>query len=262
LKSLQLGYSVRQFKDADAEVVRLERQASFIADTEDRLLTALGLPAAGRMLDLGCGPGAPGARIRAGRPELEVVGLDRDAGLLALARTKLRVVQADAAELPFPSSSFDAVHVRLLLRHMAHPATVLAEIHRVLRPGGRLVLGDTDDGALVLDPFPGDIARALAAKHETARRRGADPFIGRRLPALVRAAGFSRLTVRAQAVDSGALGRSTFGEVVLSPIAEAIDSDLLAAADSDRTAGAIRRWIDDAGAFGMTTFVSVGGTRD
>jgi len=262
LSSLQLGYSVGRFKDADAEVLRLERQASFIAEAENRLLTTLGLPVSGRMLDLGCGPGAAAARIRAGRPDLDIVGLDRDAALLGLAQSRLRVLQADAEELPFPSSSFDAVHVRLLLRHMARPAAVLAEVHRVLRPGGRLILGDSDDGALVLHPFPDEIARALAAKHESARRRGADPFIGRRLAALVHAAGFTALTVRTEAIDSGALGRSTFADVVLSPIADAIDADLLAPADQERAAGAIRRWIEDASAFGMTTVVSVGGTRD
>jgi len=262
LSTLQLGYSVGRFKDAGAEVLRLERQASFIADAENRLLTALGLPDSGRVLDLGCGPGAAAARILANRPGLDVIGLDRDAGLLTRARSIVRVLQADAEGLPFPSSSFDAVHVRLLLRHVPRPAAVLAEVHRVLRPGGRLVLGDSDDGALVLHPFPDEIARALDAKHESARRRGADPFIGRRLPALVRTAGFSGLTVRAQAIDSGAVGRPTFGEVVLSPIADAIDGDLLALADQERTAGAIRRWIDDAGAFGMTTVVSVGGTKD
>jgi SAM-dependent methyltransferase len=262
VSSEQLGYSVGRFKNADAEVVRLERQADVVSDAENDLLTALGLPVSGRMLDLGCGPGAAAARIRAGRPGLEVVGLDRDARLLARAQSRLRALQADAGELPFPSSSFDAVHVRLLLRHVPNPAAVLAEAHRVLRSGGRLVLGDSDDGALVLHPFPDEIARALAAKHETARRRGADPFIGRRLAALVREAGFSRLTVRAQVIDSGAVGRSTFAQVVLSPIADAIDADLLPLADQDRTAGAIKRWIDDAGAFGMTSVVSVGGTRD
>jgi SAM-dependent methyltransferase len=262
LSSLQLGYSVERFKNADAEVVRLERQANFISDAENSLLTALGLPISGRMLDLGCGPGAAAARIRAARPDLNIVGLDRDAGLLTRARAQLRVLQADAQELPFPSASFDAVHVRLLLRHVPRPAVVLAEVHRVLRPGGRLVIGDSDDGGLVLHPFPDEIACALQAKHEGARRRGADPFIGRRLLELARAAGFSGLTARVQAIDSGALGRSTFGEVVLAPIADAIDADLLSLAEQDRTAGAIRRWIDDPDAFGMTTVVGLGGTRD
>ncbi len=262
MSTQQLGYSVSRFKNADAEVVRLERQADVVADAENQLLTALGLPVSGRMLDLGCGPGAAAARIRASRPGMEVVGLDRDAGLLARARSKVRPLQGDAGQLPFASSTFDAVHIRLLLRHVPDPTVVLAEAHRVLRPGGRLLLGDSDDGMLVLHPFPGEIARAMAAKHDSARRRGVDPFIGRRLPALVRAAGFSRLTVRTQVIDSGTVGRSTFAQVVLSPLAGAIDLDLLASADQEQTAGAIHRWTDDASAFGTTTIVSVGGTRD
>ena len=262
MSSLQLGYSVGRFMDPGAEVVRLERQADFVADVEDQLLATLGLPMAGRLLDLGCGPGAVAARIRQRRPNLEVVGLDHDAGLLALARARLTPLRADAAVLPFAAQSFDAVHARLVLRHLPRAAAALAEIRRVLRPGGRLIVVDSDDGSLVLHPQPEELARALTAKHQTARRRGADPFIGRRLVELVDAAGFSALTVRAQVIDSGAVGRSTFAAVVLSPIAGAIDADLLPPADQEQAAAAIRRWTEEPGAFGMTTVVRVGGTRD
>ena len=262
MSSRQLGYSVERFKDPGAEVVRLERQADFVAEVEEQLLEALGLPAAGRLLDIGCGPGAVAARIRQLRPRLDIVGLDRDAGLLALARARLTPLRADAAVLPFASRSFDAVHARLLLRHLPDPGAALAEMRRVLRPGGRLIITDSDDVSLVLHPLPRELARALAAKHQTARRRGADPEIGRRLVELVSAAGFSALTTRAQVIDSGAVGRSTFAPVVLAPIAGAVDSDLLPAVEQQATVAAVRRWAEDVTAFGMTTVVRVGGTRD
>jgi demethylmenaquinone methyltransferase/2-methoxy-6-polyprenyl-1,4-benzoquinol methylase len=63
-------------------------------------------------------------------------GRDRllDAGLLAAA------VQCDAERLPFPAAHFDCVTVAFGLRNMTHKAQALAEMTRVLKPGGRLVL--------------------------------------------------------------------------------------------------------------------------
>jgi len=258
----QAGYSVKRFADQPAEASRLERQAGVIADAEEQALVALGLTQQGRLLDLGCGPGVVAARIAGRRPGLRIVGLDRDADLLALAGGRVTPVRADAAELPFASESFDGVHARLLLRHLPDPARTLLEIRRVLRPGGRLVVADSDDGALVVHPFPEEIARALRAKHQTARRRGADPLIGRRLVQLVRDAGFSGVTARAQVIDSGSLGTGAFGQVVLAPLAGAIDPDLLAPNQQAAAAAVIRAWSEASGAFGMTTVVGVGGTRD
>jgi len=69
------------------------------------------------------------------RPMLEV-GRDRlaDSGLL------LPLAQCDAEKLPFPANHFDCVSVAFGLRNMTHKERALAEMHRVLRPGGRLLV--------------------------------------------------------------------------------------------------------------------------
>jgi demethylmenaquinone methyltransferase/2-methoxy-6-polyprenyl-1,4-benzoquinol methylase len=69
------------------------------------------------------------------RPMLEV-GRDRlaDSGLL------LPLAQCDAERLPFPANHFDCVSVAFGLRNMTHKERALAEMHRVLRPGGRLLV--------------------------------------------------------------------------------------------------------------------------
>jgi ubiquinone/menaquinone biosynthesis C-methylase UbiE len=262
VSSLQAGYSVKRFADQPAETFRLERQAAVVADAEERALVELGLPQRGWLLDLGCGPGAVAARIASRRPRLVIVGVDREPDLLARAGRRLAPVRADAAELPFASARFDGVHARLVLRHLVDPARALAEMRRVLRPGGRLVVADSDDGALVMHPCLEEITRALRAKHQTAQRRGADPLIGRRLVQLVREAGFSAVTARTQVIDTGFLGASAFAQVVLAPLAGAIDADLLAPQEQAAAAQAIQRWSETSGAFGMTTVVGVGGTKD
>lgn len=85
------------------------------------------------------------------QPTAEVVGVDGDPDLFALARRKIeragltvRLDQALASELPYESSSFDRVLSRLVFHHL--PSDVkrvsLREIHRVLRPGGELHVAD------------------------------------------------------------------------------------------------------------------------
>ena len=101
------------------------------------------LPAAGgggRVLDVGCGAGAVAKAVKAERPDLEVVGCDISAAALALAGVDPGGVDfklATAERLPFADGEFDAVWMFDVLEHVDSPDDVLAEIARVLRPGGR-----------------------------------------------------------------------------------------------------------------------------
>ena len=91
-----------------------------------------------RVLDLGCRSGALTRHILEGN---EVVGLDVDQVALARAESLgIQPVVADVEEpLPFGDASFDAVVAGELLEHLRFPDAVVAEIRRVLRPGGVVV---------------------------------------------------------------------------------------------------------------------------
>jgi len=94
-------------------------------------------PPAGRVLDLGCGDGVFGARVAgaAGR-----YGVDTSADRLRLAAaTGTRVARADAAALPYPPASLDAVIANSTLEHLPDPGAAVREVARVLRPHGRFV---------------------------------------------------------------------------------------------------------------------------
>ncbi len=101
-----------------------------------------------RVLDVGCGTGAFEARAVASGASNEMVGVDLSARMLARAREKLAghpqvaFRRADAHALPFDDGRFDVVVSASAFHYFADPARALAEIGRVLRPGGRLVVLD------------------------------------------------------------------------------------------------------------------------
>ena len=97
----------------------------------------LGPGGGGRCLEIGCGTGIYGPRLRelGWRP----VGIDLSAGMLRHARGRLPVLQGDATRVPVPSGAFDAVLTVMVHTDLPDYTPVLAEAFRVLRPGGRFV---------------------------------------------------------------------------------------------------------------------------
>jgi len=98
------------------------------------------------VLDLGAGTGLAAVAIKRRFPRAAVTVADIAAPMLAVARRHsrfwrpLRCVQADARALPFEDASFDLVFSNLMLQWLAPPDAALAEMRRVLQPGGLLLL--------------------------------------------------------------------------------------------------------------------------
>ena len=96
-----------------------------------------------RLLDLGCGTGGVLRALRAALPGIRLVGLDYDAGaaVRAAAKALAPVACGDANHLPFGDGCFRAaVSVDVLCHRNVNEAAMLAELRRVLAPGGLLVL--------------------------------------------------------------------------------------------------------------------------
>jgi SAM-dependent methyltransferase len=106
------------------------------------------LPQAGRILDVGCGTGRLLRAARQCYPAAELVGVDLAGRMVAAAiavtptRLAVRYVQGRAERLPFPDGVFDLVFATLSLRHWASLPAGIAEVARVLSPGGVIVLAD------------------------------------------------------------------------------------------------------------------------
>jgi ubiquinone/menaquinone biosynthesis C-methylase UbiE len=145
----------------DAVEARKALQRQRAADLEAKVRRLLGAPdGEGRALDVGCGAGAFAYAVA---PHVaEVIGIDGDEALLAAARDgappNATFVAGDAAALPFGYGEFDVVGCLRLLHHVRRPELVVAELARVTRPGGRILLvdqlGDIDPMvSLELDRF-------------------------------------------------------------------------------------------------------------
>jgi ubiquinone/menaquinone biosynthesis C-methylase UbiE len=105
----------------------------------------------GRLIDLGCGPGALDLAIAAELSDCDILGVDLSDPLLRLAGQaaeaagrgeRVRFEKADVQQLPFEAGSFDAA-VNLNMAHLvADPVRMLDEIERVLAPGGMAFIAD------------------------------------------------------------------------------------------------------------------------
>jgi demethylmenaquinone methyltransferase / 2-methoxy-6-polyprenyl-1,4-benzoquinol methylase len=106
-------------------------------------IRSLGLPAGGLVLDVATGTGnLASAAQRAG---LDVVGVDLSLGMLQAATSGAPVLQCDVVELPFADGIADGVVCGYALRNFTDLAGSLAEMARVLRPGGRVALLEVGD---------------------------------------------------------------------------------------------------------------------
>lgn len=164
---------------------QFSRQADWTRATRQHLYRRANLMRAGRILDVGSGTGVV-TEEAAALTHGTVIGLDLDPSMVAYARARqgrAEYRQGDAHDLPFPRGHFDVVMCHFTLLWCRDAGRAAAEMVRVTRLGGAvLVCAEPDYGGRVDYPEL-SIGRWQA---EALRREGADPLLGRKLRALFR----------------------------------------------------------------------------
>ena len=180
------------------------RRQPVIAQSKAWSLRQLQLESGQRALDVGCGTGEDVVTIAAQvGPTGDAVGLDSSQAMITeVAKRHSHVPQVsfrvgDAHLLPFESGSFDGCRAERLLQHLSDPDGALAEIARVLKPGGRVALVDPDFETLVIEGSDPTMSTKIWLNH---MERLPQPRIGRRLRGLLTANGFIDITLAAGVV--------------------------------------------------------------
>ncbi|GAA3053919.1 class I SAM-dependent methyltransferase [Pseudonocardia yunnanensis] len=161
---------------------------SAVSELRDWAHEALAVGPGQRALEVGSGTGSSVQRLAAAvGPDGEAIGLDVNTGLLAVAEGRARsagsaarFVHGDVYAAPFADGSVDAVLCERVFQFLDRPERAVAEIARVLRPGGRVVLIDSDWSSATL--YPGDLEVLRTVESMLASRlHGREPLAGRKL---------------------------------------------------------------------------------
>ena len=241
---------------SQGESDRLQRQADELAGDSEALLDRVGLLPGQSAIDLGCGPrGIVDLLAERVSPSGRVVGLDADPRHTAMAAefsalrglAGVEIMTGDARKTGLPSDTFDLVHASSLLANLADPADVAAEMARLARPGGWVASLEPDvEYARCYPPHPA-FDRLCEVFTVAFRRNGADPWIGRRVPELLRSAGLTDVQVeaRVQMYPAGNSRRTMRLDLARSLRSHVLEMNLAGAAEFDELDAAARAHLED-----------------
>jgi SAM-dependent methyltransferase len=198
-----------------------------------------------RVLDVGCGPGFYSRELldQVG-PEGSVTGVDQSPQMLAVAKRRtegfanVAFEEGDATALPVEGERFDRALSVQVLEYVRDIPAALAEMHRALRPGGRVVIWDVDWATLSWhSEDPDRMERVLKAWDEHL----ADPSLPRTLAASLRKAGFEDVRMDGHGFATAELSGETYGGATLPVIERYVrqqgSPDVDAWADEQRALG-------------------------
>jgi arsenite methyltransferase len=211
-----------QFDEVEARRLLALYVTPDIVSQRGDFLRALDPQPGERVLDVGSGPGFLAAAIAdAVRPSGAVHGVDISEPLLAVARAHCADRQwvefhhADATQLPFPDRDFDAVVSTQVLEFVRDVDAALAEIHRVVRPAGRVVIVDTDWDSIVWhSPNPERMRQVLAAWEQHA----ANSYLPRTMSNQLRHAGFEVTAERIIPLFNPAYDPNTYSNRIIDSV--------------------------------------------
>lgn len=208
---------------ADESMLRnLAAQAIAIWPQEEPLLQRYTLPGNACIADIGCGSGEITARLANRYSDAKIVGVDILETSIAYAQGRHRALwprvhfeRGDAFELKFADGHFDLVVCRHMTQSIPEPQRVLAELHRICKPGGWIHVLSEDYGMIHIPAGEFDPDRlwheaVIPYTHNT----GTDARVGRRTWTYMNQLGVEYLRVDYVTVDTVRAARETFAAII------------------------------------------------
>jgi ubiquinone/menaquinone biosynthesis C-methylase UbiE len=153
------------------------------------------------VLDVGCGPGVILREIAELDPTIRATGLEVSPDRVRIAvdkhtdNSRITFAAGDAHAMQFASDSFDFVYSRMLFQYLPEKQRALAELVRVCRRGGTVLLQDLDGQLLWHFPEIPAVQRAVETVVKALSKTGFDPFVGRKLFRFAQLAGLENIKV-------------------------------------------------------------------
>ena len=250
-------HAVLRFDDRASSRIEAQYATPDLVQQRSVVRAALGLQPGEDVLDIGSGPGLLACEMAADiGPGGSVHGVDPSDSMLAIGRSRERVAgsapvtltSGDACKLPFGDGSFDVAAATQVYEYVPDISLALAEAHRVLRPGGRLLILDTDWDSLVWHSSdPERMRRILTAWDEHL----VDPYLPRRLTRLLEDAGFAVAKALVHPLLNAGYDQNTFSAGLIDLIASFV-SGRQGISESD-----VRAWAAELLALGSDYFFSL-----
>ena len=190
-------------KNATLEAKELERSYKLadIVKQRQRTLATLALKAGEKVFDIGCGVGflTNEMAMLVGKTG-QVIGFDQNPEMISHAKQRCEGLQqaefyeGDAAQLPAEDKTFDAVSCTQVLLYVKDVPKVLTEMRRILKPGGRLVILETDWRGVVLNSADDNLTKQIFSAWDSAVP---SPNLPIHLGPLLKKHGFSKIRVEA-----------------------------------------------------------------
>ena len=199
----QAGYLATGFRDVDqepdleklADCLRFLHALPSFGVYKARSLEKMKVNPGDKVVDLGCGLGLDvWSLARLVSPEGVAIGIDESQKLLDLARMagppdrSVHFEHGDIHRLPLENASVDAVRIDRTLQHVERPIEVIAEMSRVLKPGGRMVCAEPDWFTFVIDADDQEMMSLVVEKWRGSFR---NPYMGRQLLRHIREQGLN-----------------------------------------------------------------------
>jgi len=214
------SYKLESFTDnRESEVNRLKSQVDLFYQREFELYKKIGLRNGMRLIECGSGPGFLISNIVRDFPLCTATAVEVDPFFIEqLNKSSLingkkifQVKQASIYETELADNYFDFAIVRLVLEHLKEPEKAIAEVRRILKPGGQLVV-ISNDFAYHLLTYPSipELDDMYRAYIESRLSEGGNPLIGRQLPVLLKKGDFETINIEIICVHNDLEGDKPF----------------------------------------------------